>query len=160
MSAQTVPKLTFDGGLLREQNLPPAIRTLKALEAEGKVEIFETDRAKETKAAANAAYNWPGAPPRTTKSRSPRRPAAGAISFQNISAVLFPQRDSHRLNMTEVNCVAHQLHHHTAGRTIFVTRNTEVFLSGGKRERLAQLKIIVLTPEETVVALEQSAAQA
>jgi hypothetical protein len=160
MSAQSVPKLTFEGGLLREQNLLPAVRTLKALEAEGKIEIFETDRAKETKAASNAAYNWPGAAPRSTKSRAPRRPAAGAVSFQNLSAVLFPQRDAHRLNITEVNNVAHLLNHHTSGRTIFVTKNAEVFLADGKRERLATLKIIVLTPEETVVALEQSAAEA
>lgn len=71
-----------------------------------------------------------------------------------MSAVLFPLRDPQRLNMNEINDVTHLLRHHTLGHTIFVTTNAQNFIVEGKRERLHSLfKILVLTPEETVVAL-------
>src|SRR5687767_13669088 len=99
-------KLTLDGGLLRESVLLPAIKTLKKWEAEGKVELFETDRAKES---TTGPQGWPGgpAPIRNSKFRVAKKSDSSGASFQRISAVMFPHRDSLRLNMTEVNDVAH-----------------------------------------------------
>jgi len=152
-----VPKLTLDGGLLRENVLLPAVRTLKAWEAEGRIEIFESDRAKEEPTTSKAAYGWPGARTVSSRAKVARKSEPGTVSFQGICSVLFPNRDAHRLSIAEVNDVAHLLRHHTQGRTIFVTTNAENFIVDGKRERLAALKIIVLTPEEAIVALEKSA---
>lgn len=149
-----IPKLTLDGGLLRDNVMLPAVRTLKDWEAAGKIEIFETDRAKEVASSSKGAYNWPGARTVTAKSKVARKTESGSVSFLGISSVLFPHRDAHRLNIDQVNDVAHLLRHHSQGRTIFVTTNAENFIADGRRERLAALKIIVLTPEETILALE------
>lgn len=151
-----IPKLTLDGGLLRENLMLPAVRTLKTWEEQGRIELFESDRAKEV-AAAPKGYNWPGAKTVTSKAKVARKTDSGPVSFRGISSVLFPHRDAHRLSIAEVNDVAHLLRHYSQGRTIFVTTNTENFIEDGRRERLAALKIIVLTPEEAILALEQSA---
>lgn len=152
-----IPKLTLDGGLLREAVLLPAVRTLKAWDAEGRIEIFETDRAKEVSTPSDSSYGWPGAKRPHPRAKVARKVEAGGVSFAGISSVLFPQRDAHRLSLAEVNDVAHLLRHFTQGRTIFVTTNTETFIAGGRRERLAALKIIVLTPDEAILAIEKSA---
>ena len=148
-------KLTLDGGLLRESVLLPAIQTLKTWESEGKIEIFESDRVKE----APAAYGWPGAPKptiQTPRHRGAKRQAGGS-SFQSLALVLYPSRDPQRLNMTEVNDVAHLLRHQSSGNNIFVTNNLKTFMEGGKRERLQTLfKIMVLTPDEAVAVLRES----
>jgi hypothetical protein len=153
-----VPKLTLDGGLLRESVLLPAIRTLKKWETEGKIELFEADRAKETRSSPN--IGWPGAPPPAkphTRFKAAKKSASGGVSFQQISAVLFPQRDPHRLNMTEVNDVAHLLRHHSMGNTMFVTTNAQNFILEGKRELLqAIFKIMIMTPDEAVMVLQKS----
>src|SRR5688572_896536 len=99
-------KLTLDGGLLRESELLPAVKTLKTWEAEGRIELFESDRAKET----TGQQGWPGGPAPVrphSKFRVAKKSDPSGASFQRISAVLFPHRDSLRLNMTEVNHVAH-----------------------------------------------------
>ena len=155
-----VPKLTLDGGLLHNSTGLPAIDTLRAWEAEGRIEIFEADRAKGEPTPAKVAHGWPGARATNARSKVARKSEPGKTSFQGISSILFPQRDTNRLNMAEINFVAHLLRHHTQGRAIFVTTNQEIFLLNGKRERLAALKIIVLTPEETILALESSSAAA
>lgn len=153
-----VPKLTLDGGLLREGVLLPAIRTLKSWETEGRIELFESDRAKERPAART--QGWPGGPSPSrphSRFRAPRKLDSKGISFQQISAVLFPMRDPHRLDRIEVNDVAHLLRHHSLGHAIFVTNNEKNFIADGKRERLeAAFKILILTPEETVQALSES----
>jgi len=149
-------KLTLDGGLLRDAVLLPAVRTLKMWESEGKVEMFESDRAK-----GSTQSSWPGAPKvqpaPSTRFRSSRRTEAGGLSFQRISLVIFPRRDPHRLNMTEVNAVAHLMKHHALGHSIFVTNDSDSFISEGKRERLkSAFKIVILTPEEAVGSLSES----
>jgi hypothetical protein len=153
-----IPKLTMDGGLLRENSLLPAVKTLKAWETEGRIEIFESDRPKP--APGSAAFGWPGAPgPARShfRFRGTRKTESGGISFQRVSAVLFPLRDPQRLNMTEVNDVAHLIRHHSLGHAIFITTNSKNFITEGKRERLqVAFKISILTPEEAVTALESS----
>lgn len=152
-----IPKITLDGGLLRASVLLPAVRVLRAWEAAGKVELFESDRAK---AAPTAAW----APPSPSRGRFPARArvarkssASGGASFQSFSSVLFPSRDPQRLNIGEVNDVAHLLRHHSLGHSLFVTTNVDNFIADGKREKLlAAFKLIVLTPDEAVQVLEQS----
>ena len=151
-----IPKLTLDGGLLRELSLLPAIRTLKTWESEGKIEIFEADRAKE---APTGQQGWPGGTPPARLSprhRTIKRTEKNGLSFQRVCGVLFPNRDSHRLNMTEVNDVVHLLRHLTLGHFIFVT-NAPSFIAEGKREKLqAAFRTVILTPEETVIALKET----
>ena len=153
-----IHKLTLDGGLLRESALLPAVQTLKTWEAAGKVELFEADRAKEVK--TEPGWSSPVAPSKThPRFRSMRKTEASGPSFQRISAVLFPHRDPNRLNMTEINNVAHLLRHHSLGHSIFVTTNAQDFVAEGRRERLqTAFKIVILTPDETVRALKASEA--
>lgn len=151
-------KLTLHGGILREHTLSAAVHTLKALQSEGKVELFESDRAKEAKAVA---YGWPGgtpsAPPARRYRSQKRHDPAGGPSFQMVSLVLFPHRDPHRLDLKEINDVSHLLRHVSLKHEIFVTTDTANFISGGRRERLlSAFKIVVLTPDETVAAVRES----
>jgi hypothetical protein len=147
----------LDGGLLRENVLLTAVKTLKNWEAEGRIELFEADRAKES--PSSQTFGWPGAPPpprAPSRFRGPKKSSPGSLSFQEMSNVLFPGRDPHRLKMNEVNDVAHLVRHHSLGHTFFVTTNVESFMAKGKREYLkAKFQIVVLTPEETVLALEK-----
>jgi len=152
-----VYKLTLDGGILREVPMGPAVRTLKLWETEGKIELFESDRAKDT--GVPAVHGWPGAPRRGVapgRVRAVKEPPGGP-GFQSVSVVLFPGRDPHRLSMTQVNSVAHLLRHHTLGHSLFITNNKVDFINEGKRERLQALfKIMILTPDEAIQVLRKS----
>lgn len=143
-------KLTIDGGLMREHVLSPAITILKSWQREGKIEIFETDRSS----SPSVQTGWPGAQraPSENKRRSPpKRDPQTVAKFGQIAAVVFPMRDAHKLNMSELNDVNYLLRHQTQGRTIFVTRNSANFIDNGKRDRIqAVLQISVMTPEEAV----------
>jgi hypothetical protein len=150
-----VYKITLGGGLLRAQAMMPAIQTLSVWHSEGKIELFEADRARETK----PAFGWPGAPRTVTPTRTKRNRAMpkskdGTVSFARIAAVVFPRRDPNRLGLTEINDVAHLLQHHLQGHSIFVTNKVQELLSDGRREKLAAaFRIEVMTPEETVELL-------
>lgn len=148
-----VYKLTLDGGILREAVLSPSVKILKQWEAEGKVELFESDRAK-----TNDGPTWAGSRRGAHGFNVFRKTDPGNISFQRVAAVLFPKRDPNRLNMTEVNEVAHIIRHHTMGRSIFITNNVAVLIADGKREGLkTAFQIVVSTPEEAVSALQNAA---
>ena len=154
----TTCKITLDAGLLREFAEHPSVHALKLWQGEGKVEIFEADRAS---GPAPTQYNWPGASNSPSEGRmgrrnrpQPKRSTSG-ISFARISAVLFPQMDPQRLNMQQVNSVAHLLNHHIRGHEIFVTGNHAVLISDRRQERLSGLGIFVMTLEETVAQLQQ-----
>lgn len=150
-------QVTVEGGLMRERELHPSLKILKDWEAQGKIEIFEADRARASE-INTLNPGWPGGPKPQIPARRQRtlsKKSTGGISFQEISNVLFPSRDSTKLNMTEVNCVAHLLRHHTAGRAFFITTNSKDFISDGKQARLlAAYKITVLTPDEAVFVIE------
>ena len=149
-----VHKLTLDGGLLRGAVLLPAVHTLKQWEAEGKVELFESDRAKETN--PKSVWLGPKRPYWSAKTGFKKKAELGPLSFQSVATVIFPGKDPIRLNMAEINEVAHILRHHALGRSIFVTTNAVDFITNGKREHLqAAFNILVLTPDETVDALKQ-----
>jgi len=152
-----VYSVTLDGGLLREHTLLPAVRKLKDWAAQGKIRLFETDRADDSVSVSKSG--WPGEQ-RARPSRGHRSlkkmDSAGA-SFQRIAAVLFPVRDPNRLSMTEINDVTHLLRHHSLGHSLFVTTNERNFISEGKRERLqAAFNIAVVTPDEAVRFLTAS----
>jgi len=157
----TVPyKLTIDGGLWREAQVTPALAALKAWAAEGKIEIFESDR---TTPASTVNPGWPGGPRpmhdsgmRNRMRAMPKKKSTSGNSFEQVSSVLFPFRDPRKLNMTEINDIVHLLRHQTLGHTVFVTSNVRDFIEQGKRERLQTVfKIVVMTPEETVGMLKQ-----
>lgn len=139
-------KITVDSGLMRENILQPAIRVLKQLETEGRIEIFESDRAR---AGMNS-----DSPPRHPAPRPWRKSDPSRTTFNQISAVMFPNRDPNRLNMTETNDVAHLMKHHSQGRNIFVTTNVRDFVADGRQQRLqSAFNIVVLTPDEAISAL-------
>jgi len=153
-------KVTLDRGLISANPPLIAIATLKTWEAEGKLELFEADRAKETRsneinsAAPPSANQSPwgrrGKPP-------PKRNSPSAITFAQIAAVLFPHRDAHKLDMAQINDVAHLVRHHSLGHSVFVTLNQRDFIDDGKRKRLhAIFKILVMTPEEVVTMLHET----
>jgi len=148
--------LTLDGGLLREATLLPAVRTLANWQAEGKIELFECDRISAV-AAPVASSRMAGM---QSRYRGPRRGSSTGPSFQRISSVLFPRRDPSRLNMTEINDVAHLVHHYSLGHAMFVTTNVKDFIADGKREHLkAAFNLLVFTPDEAVGALTKAGAE-
>lgn len=149
-------KLTIDGGLMREYVSSPAVATLKAWRSEGKVEIFETDRADPS---TTTASGWPGGQrdfsQRRRRSPMKRDPKETAM-FGSIAVIICPMRDTHRLNMAELNDVNHLMRHHNLGRDIFVTLNAVSFIDAGKREKLKSiLKISVMTPDEVVAHIAE-----
>ncbi|MBY0370590.1 hypothetical protein K2X33_07890 [bacterium] len=146
---------------MREHSLSPALSTLKAWQIEGKIEILEVDRADPLPAAHNP---WMGALPGREeknvwggkKRALPKRDPKATARFGQIAAVIFPMRDTHRLNMSELNDVNHLLRHLTLERTIFVTQNNASFIDGGKRDQIfAALQISVMTPEEAVAHIKK-----
>jgi len=141
---------------MREYVLDPSVAVLKDWQMEGKLEIFETDRAETT---SSTSGGWPGAQraPTPTRRRPPaKRDPKESAKFGQIAAVVFPMRDTHRLNMSELNDVNHLLRHFTLGRSIFVTRNTACFIEGGMRERIqSSLQILVMTPDEAVAHISK-----
>jgi len=152
--------LTLDEGLMAGEDSLAAVRTLKHWEAEGRIQLFGTDPPKD---AVSVPFNARRA--RTERRPGPyrmtTRPGAGSSPFQRISAVLFPNRDCQRLNMGEINDVAHLVLHLTRGHNFFVTTNVRAFIAEGKRELLrAAFQIEVLTPDEAVNALDARASGA
>lgn len=142
---------------MREYLLAPAIAILKDWQMEGKIEIFETDRAN----LGPTNSGWPGAQrpisENKIKRRSPpRKDPKETAKFRQIAAVVFPMRDPQRLNMSELNDVNHLLRHIAMDRTIFVTLNTASFIDDGKREKILRaLQVSVMTPEEAVAHLSK-----
>lgn len=156
-------KITLDAGLINA--VPPIkeIDVLKAWEAEGKLEIHEADRAKE--APATVQQGWPGAAPSASgqrpwggRGRPPQKKnSATATAFNQLSAILFPYKDSHKLDMSQINNVARLIRHQNLENNIFVTLNKQDYIEAGKRESLgAALKIIVMTPDEAVAMLKET----
>lgn len=145
--------LTIDCGLMRESNPVPAVVKLRRWEEQGKIVIFESDRAKSTGPRAPA----PATTRRTSWISRPRpTKSTGRINFRNISAILFPCRDPLRLNINEINDISRLLHHHNLERSIFVTTNSQNFIEYGKQASLASMKLIVLTPDEAVRVIEDT----
>jgi hypothetical protein len=144
---------------MREYVLAPAVATLKTWQMEGKIEIFETDRAD---TPAIGSSGWSGTHRATGEFKRrppPKRDPKAAAKFGQIAAVMFPMRDTHRLNISELNDVNHLLRHLTLGRTIFITRNTASFIADGKRDKiLAVLPVSIMTPEEAVAHLSKEQA--
>jgi hypothetical protein len=152
-------KLTIDINVLRTDSTPEGMETLQRWQTEGKIEIIEAEPPKSEKPTD---YNFPGAPPKVVEadSRYPRgrgRPKKNLTSgpdFKGLSAILFPHRDPHKLNMTEINDIAHLMKHHGARNELFITINAKDFIDGGRRELLkASFGLLVMTPQEAVQML-------
>ena len=155
-------KLTIDSNLLHETTKIPSIDVLKRWKSEGKIELVEADAAK---AKSEPAYGWPGSPPRPINTtRDPRggnrghvkKESAGKANFKALSSVLFPGKDSQRLNMGEINNVAHLVKHSISKNEFFVTHNLKDYITGGKREVLrGSFGIVTVTPDEAVDMLKK-----
>ena len=154
-------KLTIDINLMNEDPNIPSMDTLKRWTAEGKIQLIE---AEAPKIVNEANDNSPAVQPRTSdQRRDPRSPGgrrvikrepSGGANFRGVAAVLFPQRDSQKLHMGEINDVVHILQHHSSKNELFVTHNLKDFIENGKRERLkAAFGIIAMTPDEAVEML-------
>ncbi len=151
-------KITIDVNLMYAEPVVPAMETLKRWEKEGKVVLVE---AEPPRGDRSPSYGWPGSPP---KPQAPHRNGprgrmkkeAGSLDFKGVAAVLFPQKDSQKLSMGEVNNVAHLIKHHSSKNEMFVTHNAKDFIESGRRERLkASFGVIAMTPEETVTMLSE-----
>ncbi len=150
-------RLTIDLNLTGEAAKVPAVDTLKRWLTEGKIDMIESAPSR------SSSYGWPGAAVQTTANlRKPgprwrvKRDPPGSTTFKTVAAVLFPGKDALKLNMTEVNDVAHLVKHHTRKHEFFVTENLKVFITDGARERLkSSLGIITVTPIEVVSMLSK-----
>lgn len=155
-------RLTIDFDPMGPAAEVPGMATLKRWQEEGKIALVEASPSKVVEAKA-PAYNWPGAPPKQEsddkpvwgkKNRSPAMQKSGKADFKGISSVLFPLKDHTRLNMSQINSVAHLIKHHSTKNEIFVTNNRQDFIDEGRREILqSQFGIVTMTPEEAVHAL-------
>src|SRR6185312_9453142 len=135
-------KLTIDINLMHEAQTIPAMDVLKRWKAEGKIDLIE---AEPPRLERGSAHGWPGAQIIKNEVRDPRQRGGRRIikkesshgaNFRNLAAVLFPQKDSQKLNMGEINDVAHMLKHHSSKNELFITHNLKDFIEEGKRERL------------------------
>lgn len=147
-------KLTIDVNLMDEGSKIPAMDTLKRWKREGKIELIEAAPSQ------NASYGWPGSTIRTSPSRDPRgrtrmkKDPPGSPNFKTVAGVLFPSKDFLKLNMGEINDVAHLVKHCVNKNEFFITVNMKDFIESGRRETLKQsLGIIAMTPDEVVEAL-------
>lgn len=155
-------KLTIDVDLMEAVPDVPGMAILKQWKEEGRIGLVD---AAASKSLRQPVYTWPGAPTPLKSDNKPmwgRRHQAviikksGKADVKSISAILFPNTDHSRLNMDQINSVAHLLKHHSTKNEIFVTLNKKDFIDEGRREILqAQLGIVVMTPEETVQSLRK-----
>lgn len=153
-------RLTIDVNLMHADPIAPAMTTLKRWKSEGMIDLIE---AEPSRSEREPAYGWPGAPTKPIDTNNPRRGGrnpvkrdAGASNFKSLAAVLFPYKDSQKLNMGEINDVAHLLKHHGSKNELFVTINQKDFIEAGKREQLkAAFGIIAMTPDEAVQMLSK-----
>jgi hypothetical protein len=147
--------ITIDKKLISESTNSEAIQTLKRWQTEGKLELVDTEPKEKFQAETKAWFTVNNVETKNSnfggpsKRRAPK--SAHKINFTQVAGVLFPHRDSKRLDMSEINDVAHIIIHHTSGNKIFVTDNTNTFIVQGRRERLkSSFGVVALTPEETV----------
>ena len=143
-------KITVDINLMHENPAIPAMDTLKRWVGEGKLELIESEPPRLV----------PGAPPKApppkvdtrwgTRTRVAKE-LPGAVKFKNVAAVLFPKKDSQKLDMSEINDVARLVKHHGSRNEIFVTNNQN-FLE--MRDSLkAAYGTVTMTPQEVVGSL-------
>jgi hypothetical protein len=155
-------KLTIDVNLMHTETKQPAMDTLRRWKEEGKIDLIEADPPK---SAREPAYGWPGAPPKAnpdtrfgragTRGR-PKKESGSGPNFKGVASVLFPNKDPLKLNMAEINNVAHLLKHHGSKNELFITANLKDFIDGGRRELLkSHFGVVAMTPVEAVDMLKE-----
>ncbi len=141
-------KLTMQGSLLEDSAGVSSIQTLKRWREEGKIDLVDANPAKgAVPISRNPEIDAGG------RRRIPSRKIAesGKANFKAVAAAIFPGKDPLKLDMTEINNVAHLIKHHASKNEIFVTADTRSFIEGGRRESLkAQFGILAMTPDEAV----------
>jgi len=152
-----VISLTIDIGLMTPPLKNTAMTVLQRWEHEGKLALIAADRraispdSPAPQRSAEPRSNW------APSSRSKKMAESGNAKFKSIAGVLFPRRDAQKLNMTEINQIAHLIKHHSSKNDIFVTENPSYFAEERYRELLkVYFGIVVMSPEETVGAMERS----
>ncbi len=146
-------KLTVQGGLLEIGDDATAMKTLKRWREEGKVDLIDTNPPRDAVAPVRKPET-DGSGRRRVNNR--RASDSGKVSFKAVAAAIYPGKDPLKLDMAEINSVAHLIKHHTSKNEIFVTADVKSFIAEGRRELLkAQFGILAMTPEETVQALSE-----
>ena len=154
-------KLTIDVNLMHVDPKLPPIDKLKKWKEEGKLDLIEAEPSKNTE--REPAFGWPGAAPKPPENRfarnnrgRPKKDPSSGTNFKRVAAVLFPHKDSQKLNMSEINDVAHLIQHHTSKNELFITCNGKNFIESGKRELLkSYFGVIAMTPDEAVAMLSK-----
>ncbi len=156
MGEEVTYKLTLDVDLTQPEVKVEGMDQLKKWQSEAKIELYEANVNKDKKPEGT-----PAPVERKMYGRDPRRPSAkkdqsGKADFRSVAAIIFPSRDPLKLNINEINNVAHVIKHHANKYEIFVTANEKVFIENGRREKLkGAFGILTMTPVEAVRMLGQ-----
>lgn len=153
-------KLTIDIGLMTEGISSASMAKLLKWKEAGLVELIEAGAVKKVEPVAPPPPR-PSNPMRSSymganKGRSTPIAGSGNATFKTLAGILFPDRDSAKLRMSEINNVVYLIKHHSTKNDIFVTANTKNYIENGHQERLkSAFGILAMTPEETVNALSK-----
>jgi len=149
-------KLTIDNNLLENEASIPAMAVLKRWMSEGKIELIDARAVRTESSFAPVSIEDARSMKRERLIRRSRAISAGVVTFRSVAGIIFPNRDSQKLSMAEINDVAHLMKHHTSKNELFVTENASAFIEAGKREKLKEsLGIIALTSAEAVKMLSE-----
>lgn len=152
-------KLTIDINLMQEEAKTSSMGVLKRWKSEGKIELIEAVRPRSER---DVGYGWPGSPPKPPPSKRVRKSPwktqdkvkDGGVNFRSISSILYPTKDSQKLDLGEMNNVTHLMKHHERKNEFFITQNLKDFIESGKQDRLrSTYGIVIMTPDEVVGAL-------
>ncbi len=151
-------KLTIDIGLMTEGISSASMAKLLKWKEAGLVELIEAGAVKKTEPVAPPPKPTPARQPYQGSNRGRSTPIAGSgnATFKTLAGILFPDRDSAKLRMSEINNVVYLIKHHSTKNDIFVTANTKNYIENGHQERLkSAFGILAMTPEETVRTLSK-----
>jgi hypothetical protein len=141
-------RLTIDKDLMNQVPPVKGMTILQRWKKEGRLELFEAEPSPDRPPQVVAPTDF------TTRHKPQNsRSSSGKSAFAKLAPVVFPFRDKSRLNMTEVNDVAHIARHSQSGNEYFVTGNESLI---GRRERLALHGVIAMTPEEAVKSIARN----
>lgn len=151
-------RLTIDVDLMGKDKLS-AMSTLKRWNSEGKVELIEAVRPKpEYQASAWSTISQPEAKTfkKNWRRKSAPKESSKGVNFRTVASVLYPTKDSQKLELAEMNNVAHLVKHHERQCEFFVTGNLKDFIESGKQGRLkASYGINAVSADELVDLLKE-----
>jgi hypothetical protein len=141
-------RFTIDKNLNGHAPPPEGMAVLRRWKSEGKIELFDAEPAP----GMSQPMQPNGRNGRNTQKLS--KAASAKTTFSKLAPILFPTRDVTKLNMQEINDVAHLAIHCQSGNDIFVSSNP-IFSEVLGRKRLASIGVVTKTPEEAVQYLAE-----